>query len=388
MLDIRTLFFLLVLATLMAGMAVLFMQVPEPARRRNATMWAVANFVIAAGLLLVGLRSHIPLWPSVVLGNALVLTGFSLLYSAYTALMLRPQRLYLPVLVLIGSGLLLHVMVTHHIGQGAERIAAVSLVTAVLALLMLRTAYIGQDFYTQAPARMMQMFYGITLLASLARAVDSLFFPGGAQQLFAATPVQILSFLGYFFALAGAGIAYVLTLAALAYRDLAVIANNDMLTGVRNRHNFMLMAERDLALAQRMWRPLAVMMLDLDHFKQINDRHGHLAGDEVLRRFGDVLRASLRNVDLVGRYGGEEFCIVMNDSTPEAARHTAERIRQEFSTLKIIYDGKPLAVSVSIGIAGMSPGEHVDMQELLRRADSALYQAKAGGRNRVHQLPG
>lgn len=381
MLDIRTLYFLLTLSCLVAGMSVLFMRLPEPARRTSAIRWGLGNLLVAAGLLLVGLRDHIPLWPSAVLGNSLQMAGFLLFYMAYTSLLRPTAPLRHFLMGALAYTLFYHWLVEYSGSTVAQRIGVVSFAVAILSAFMIRSAHLGQDDYTRSPARLMQVFYGIALLTGVVRGAHSLFFEGGAQELFDATAVQVVSFLGYFFALIGAGIAYVLTLGALTYRDLAIVANNDMLTGVRNRRNFLEMAERDLTLAQRMWRPLTVLMLDLDHFKRINDEHGHLAGDEVLRRFGKVLRDSVRDADLVGRYGGEEFCIVLTDTAPDTAQHTAERIREAFAAEEIISNGKRIPVSVSIGIAGMHAGDSRTIQQLLSAADMALYKAKSAGRN-------
>jgi diguanylate cyclase (GGDEF)-like protein len=381
MLDIRTLYFLLTLSTIVAGISVLLMHTPEPDRRKSATAWAVGNFLVAAGLFLVGLRNHIPLWPSAVLGNSLLMSGFLLFYWAYTALLRPAPRLRYLVMLALTYTIFYHWLLTYSDTTIAQRIGIVSLAVAVLAVFMIRSAYLGQDSYTRSPARLMLAFYGIALVTGILRGVHSVFFESGAQQIFEPTTVQVVSFLGYFFALIGAGIAYVLTLGALTYRDLAIIANNDMLTGVRNRRNFLEMAERDLALAQRMWRPITVLMLDLDHFKRINDNYGHLAGDEVLRRFGDIVRRCIREVDLAGRYGGEEFCIVLADTAPETAHNTAERIRSELAAEEISFNGLHIPVSVSIGIAGMHAGDSRNIQQLLSAADLALYAAKGAGRN-------
>ncbi len=381
MLDIRTLYFLLTLSTMVAGISVLLMHIPEAARRKSAITWGMGNFLVAIGLFLAGLRDYIPLWPSAVLANILLMTGLVLLYLAYTALLLKPPRLRPFVLGAIAYAFFFHWLVEYSGATVAQRIGVVSIEVAVMSAFMIRSAYLGQDSYTRSAARLMQAFYGIAFVTGILRGAHSAFFEHGAQEVFEATTVQVISFLGYFFALIGAGIAYVLTLGALTYRDLAIIANNDMLTGVRNRRNFLEMAERDLALAQRMWRPITVLMLDLDHFKRINDNYGHQAGDEVLRHFGDILRRCVREVDLVGRYGGEEFCIVLTDTAPETAQNTAERIRSELAAEEIIFNGQRIPVSVSIGIAGMHAGDSRNIQQLLSAADLALYAAKGAGRN-------
>ncbi|KRA99026.1 hypothetical protein ASD83_00325 [Devosia sp. Root685] len=153
-------------------------------------------------------------------------------------------------------------------------------------------------------------------------------------------------------------------------------ANTDSLTGVLNRR-----ALFDRFGATRQPSSIAVLMFDLDHFKQVNDRFGHAQGDRVLERFADVLRQELRTSDVASRIGGEEFCVVLIDIDQETAQAIAERIRQAFADLAVAIDDKGLIATVSIGLA--IPATDEDFSALLNRADAALYQAKNGGRNQV-----
>ena len=127
-------------------------------------------------------------------------------------------------------------------------------------------------------------------------------------------------------------------------------------------------------------RPVTVMIFDLDHFKSINDRFGHPAGDEVIKLFARIVSGSLRISDLCGRIGGEEFAALLPCSIDEAMT-AAERVREAFQNCGMEIDGTPIATTVSIGLAGGPP--HVELEVLLAAADTALYQAKRGGRNRV-----
>ena len=128
---------------------------------------------------------------------------------------------------------------------------------------------------------------------------------------------------------------------------------------------------------------LAVLMLDIDHFKQINDRHGHLTGDAVLRQVAAVLRESTRAEDLVARFGGEEFVVVLPVSVPDLATERAERIRSSIAERGVVTDGTEIRVTASIGLAFAGPGSARNATALIATADEALYQAKADGRNRV-----
>jgi diguanylate cyclase (GGDEF)-like protein len=157
----------------------------------------------------------------------------------------------------------------------------------------------------------------------------------------------------------------------------------DGLTGTYNRRHFMDLAQREYDNARRFGHPLTAMMLDVDHFKRINDRHGHHVGDQVLRVLAERCKAALRSVDVLGRYGGEEFAILLpGTSQHNAATILAERIRKKVAEEPIQTDDGVVKVTVSVGVAALDP----DMRstgDLFKRADSALYEAKQAGRNRV-----
>ena len=166
--------------------------------------------------------------------------------------------------------------------------------------------------------------------------------------------------------------------AEMEYR-LEILATTDPLTGILNRRAFL---ERGKALseaAKRYGHPMTVMMLDIDHFKQVNDRHGHDTGDDVLRQFVTVVRKCLRQVDVFGRMGGEEFAVLMPETAQKGAMIAAERIRKAVEQAKLETDGQSLSVTVSVGA---TVGTHT-VEEALKLADEALYQAKSEGRNRV-----
>lgn len=161
------------------------------------------------------------------------------------------------------------------------------------------------------------------------------------------------------------------------------LANRDDLTGLANRRYFFERLESALAHASRHGRPLSLLMADLDHFKQVNDRFGHAGGDTVLRAFGRLLSEDGRAGDLPARIGGEEFALMLPDTDAKQARHVAERIRQRLAELRPL--GPEHQFTVSIGLA-LSQGDQ-QPDALLRRADRALYAAKDGGRNRVVMAP-
>jgi len=171
--------------------------------------------------------------------------------------------------------------------------------------------------------------------------------------------------------------------AQLRARDhLEWMANYDGLTGIHNRRFVMDQMERLVKMAQRYGQPFAVLMLDVDHFKRVNDRRGHVVGDEVLRMVCAVSRRCIRDVDILGRYGGEEFLVLLPNTDREEARMVAERIRHAVRAARAPVPGDPLRVTVSLGVS-VYGAETTHAQALVAAADAALYRAKRGGRNRV-----
>jgi diguanylate cyclase (GGDEF)-like protein len=163
---------------------------------------------------------------------------------------------------------------------------------------------------------------------------------------------------------------------------LQVMATTDPLTGVLNRRRLMEIATQVLDIARRERRSVAVIVVDLDHFKQVNDRLGHAAGDDVLASFARVLREQTRREDVIGRIGGEEFAIVLPRASLQTARDVAERIRMGLHNTDVSVDGNVIPVTVSLGVAALRPGDE-SPDDLLKRADQALYAAKRRGRDRV-----
>lgn len=162
---------------------------------------------------------------------------------------------------------------------------------------------------------------------------------------------------------------------------LRQLATTDELTNVSNRRHFLEMSEPEFRRARRHERPLSVIMLDADHFKIINDSYGHHVGDQVLRELSCECQRLLRENDVIGRIGGEEFAITLPETDSPAARRVAERIRESLADIEIPLDLGSLRFTVSMGIACLDQGD-VDFSSLLKRADQALYDSKAGGRNR------
>ena len=171
-------------------------------------------------------------------------------------------------------------------------------------------------------------------------------------------------------------------------RELERLTRSDGLTGLFNRNTFVELAENELNRAQRQGTATAILLMDLDYFKRINDTWGHPAGDTVLRHAALVTSSSVRSTDLVGRLGGEEFMVLLPATSLEGARRAAETVRRRMEANPARWNGLSIPVTVSIGVTGTTASQKRDFDNLYHDADQALYAAKQQGRNRVVAAPG
>ena len=160
------------------------------------------------------------------------------------------------------------------------------------------------------------------------------------------------------------------------------LASTDALTGVANRRSLLAAGETELSRARRFVHPLTALMLDIDHFKLVNDAYGHAVGDQMLLAFAQCCHREIRDIDILGRYGGEEFVILLIETVSAGASILAERIRAALTQIAIVTARGPLHIRASIGITQLRDDDE-DLDDLLGRADQAMYAAKQAGRNRV-----
>jgi diguanylate cyclase (GGDEF)-like protein len=194
--------------------------------------------------------------------------------------------------------------------------------------------------------------------------------------------------LGYFgiWIVGIAGLGTFGTLGSRLLRRIEYASTHDELTGLKNRREIERQLIVECARAERYHRQLSVMMLDVDHFKQVNDTYGHQTGDEALRLVAETIRKTIRKPDIAGRYGGEEFLILVTETSPEGARNLAQRLNAAIKSAPIgLPDNKTLLLTVSIGVASQSP-ERKSPSALINSADEALYRAKEAGRDRIEVI--
>jgi diguanylate cyclase (GGDEF)-like protein len=173
-------------------------------------------------------------------------------------------------------------------------------------------------------------------------------------------------------------------LEAAYYEEIHKMAVTDGLTQIANKRQLEEQLDKEVARARRHDRSLAVIMMDIDHFKQVNDVHGHLTGDVVLKEIAQLVRVRVRREELFARFGGEEFVLVLPETDREGAVEAAEAIRRLVAEHSMTFEGQMIRVTVSLGVATFDKSEHKGPDDLIRTADKNLYQAKGNGRNRVH----
>jgi diguanylate cyclase (GGDEF)-like protein len=169
---------------------------------------------------------------------------------------------------------------------------------------------------------------------------------------------------------------------SLFHEEIYRITIVDGLTQCFNKRYFLEFLEREMARGLRYGRPLSLMIFDLDHFKAVNDTHGHLAGDYVLRELAAAVRGRVRKEECLARYGGEEFVVVSPESGPERVRKFAEKLRAIVAARDFVFDDKKIPMTISVGVADMTP-EMTDVSQFIKVADANLYLAKKQGRNCV-----
>jgi diguanylate cyclase (GGDEF)-like protein len=377
-LDTRTLIIASVLsAALLGAISLLFAGVQRGTRAIGK--WGSAMILLAVGLAGLALRGAIPDFLSVVIANALILLAFVLALRS-----LRVMRLAAPGdpvgWTLVASGFALLLLFCEYLPSYRARVALMSL---LLGILFVRSAL---ALRSEVPVECARSFgftqYVFWLMAVLmfARGGGAIF-EGHADML---TPgvVRSIAYLLYAGFITAATLGVMWMEIQTLELELVRSARIDALTGVLNRGTFLEEFGREVSRSERDATVFSLAIFDLDHFKRLNDRYGHPVGDQVLKSVVDTMRVTIRRHDLIGRYGGEEFALLMPNTGKETALRVAERIRREIELKGVEIGGKRVDLTISGGVATFQLDGH-DWDSLLIAADNALYAAKNAGRNRI-----
>jgi diguanylate cyclase (GGDEF)-like protein len=381
-LDVQTLFLLTMYIEAILGLLLLLVW-SQNFPSRAVGWWGAAHLLRSASVALYGQYGAMPNLVSIDLASALLFVSYGVTWNGARVFNGREP---LPGSLITGAALWILLCQTSGFVEASALRTLVS--GGIVATFSWLAAY---EFWRGRSEHLVSRWPAIVLLfvhgsLFLLRTPLNAFLPAALQdKAFSSAWLSVISVESLLFTIS---VAFVLVAMAkerteLGHRNAARI---DALTGLANRRAFFHDAEELVRLQIARGRPVAVFVLDLDHFKSINDRFGHSMGDRVLRLFGQVMMANLRSSDLIGRLGGEEFGVLLADANRDNAFVVAERLRTAFAATAKMGEDPPLAATVSIGVAIIQDPRE-DLSSLLAKADHALYQAKALGRNRVELAP-
>lgn len=348
----------------------------QPALR----LWTASLWLLALSLTSVALRAQLPVVPLVIFGNAILALSAVLMLYGVACHLQRRLPAWQPAL-LAGAYVAGIVVFVVPFPNLAVRLNVASLfavlINSWMAWLLVRHAPPEQRTSCWLAAAIFAaeaVVYLVRLWLPVA--------PDAGQDIFRAGAPMFATYLAGIFLELARCFALVLLLVEKMLVDLRRAARTDGLTGLLNRGAVLADGQACLLQCQRQQQPLALLLLDVDHFKQVNDRWGHIAGDQVLHHFASVVARCLASQQpLLGRYGGEEFVVLLPGADDAHARQQATHIRAQLQAHPAYVDDMPVTVTTSIGLA-VGTGAH-DLSALLAAADRALYQAKADGRDRT-----
>ena len=377
-LDVNTLFMVTIYVEAILGLLLLFVWVQNTAIQAVA-WWGFAHLIRAGSIVLFGMYGSAPDLITIDLANALLFTSFAVTWTGARVFDGRPAE---PVYLVTGAVLWLLICRLPLLADAIDMRSMIA--TGIITTYTWLTAYEfwrgrSEALVSRWPAIFMLFAHGSLFL--LRTPLIAMLPWSVTNRVYGSVWLTVLSFEALLFTIS---IAFILLAMAkerteLRHRTAAMV---DPLTGIANRRSFMQDAAQ---LAKRHTanpRPTAVLLIDLDHFKSINDRFGHALGDRALEVFAFTARQSVRSTDLLGRLGGEEFAAVLADTSRDKAMMVAERIRASFAQAALEVNNRPVGATVSIGLVHCQDPV-LDVHELLAQADQALYCAKENGRNRV-----
>lgn len=374
-LDVRSLALAACLTLTLLGLVPLVLHRLAPASLAVTRWRQAAAFGIGATALFV-LRPWMPAALDTVVANTAALTAFALLVEGTGHLIRGPDLLW-AVRATAGVMGVLQALSTWVWPSVYARtcwlIAGIALWSAIAVWSLRRERHAGGHFLMTVQA----VLCGVALWR-----LGGLVVEGSTAAIFAPTLERVVDYLGALLLGVAGTVGALLLMAEVALRELRSMAYRDGLTGLANRASLEDAAAREFARARRNATTLGVLLLDVDHFKKVNDRYGHSAGDLALREIGRALRGALRREDEVGRFGGEEFLALLPGAGDREIHIVAERLRVAVEGLQISFQGRPVALTVSIGGSAIRGGD-ANWEEAIDRADNGLYAAKSEGRNRV-----
>ncbi len=373
-LDLRTIILMSGILAVLLSVVMVFVRLSYPSSLRGLGYWAVAPMLVSAATFLFGARGQIPDVISVLGANVLLLAGV-LMFHFGSQLFFDLRPTYRFWLLVLGAALLPLVWFTLIRPDFNARVQLVALLWACILLANARVIWRNgpEDFATRYTVVVMLMHATIITLRLLATLL-----PLANEGLLTPTRVQTIYVVGNALMIIALALGLILLAAERVRGELEHLATRDTLTGAMTRRVLIDAGGQELERCRRHGRSMALIVMDIDHFKEVNDTHGHQTGDRVLVDFVGRVASLLRRPDLLVRFGGEEFVVLLPETTLEDALAVAARILARVAQPQ---DDLP-GITVSIGVTTNQPDD-TKIDTLLTRADRALYQAKVEGRNRI-----
>ena len=385
-LDIRTLTFISMLTTLFLSVIMIFVW------RNHKTytgfgFWAISNSTVAVGFMLIALRGTLPDFLTILTANTLVLGSLLLSFEGIRRFRSLADRKFLSFgFVLLQIPLLGYF--TYVEKSIIFRIIIISLINAAVSFLCAYELLRNHSKERLSAYRQVGFIFILYSVFTIARAIFTYLY-SDIRDLFVADWIQSLTFMATILFTIAWAFCYIILNAERTQQklqetqiELEKIAATDFLTGINNSRRFFEISNNEVERAIRFCNPLSVIMFDIDYFKIVNDTYGHAAGDEVLIKIAEVSRKSFRNIDTLGRLGGEEFAVLLPHTNMKNGAAVAELLRRKIEETGIKFNGETIKVTASFGVSELLDAD-TDIKTILDRADNFLYEAKRNGRNQV-----
>lgn len=377
--DMGTLLIVLVLGHILTGLLIISYMVRHN-KEKSVNIFLLSKLFQSVAWIMLGFKSAIPyiIWISIsnsilFTGAALELIAFLTLINSYNKIIKRNYNVLIFICILTFNVITLY-GTTENI-----RIVFASLITAVL--ITFPTYKIFRHKNSSILQKVIAVFYSITMVAFLLRAYTAL---TSAQYmtLWSTNIFNTGSFLLLYFVMLVGSIGFILLAKEKLDIELIKAASYDELTDILNRRTFILRAKEIISLFARKKEQISYLLIDIDNFKKINDVYGHYTGDVVLKEFAAAVKTQLRDYDLFGRYGGEEFAVLLPGTDEKDSMEVAERLRRTIENTAVSIDPE-IKYTISIGVITLTPDSETNVDTFYKLSDNALYNAKMQGRNRI-----
>lgn len=379
-LDVPTTMFVFGVITVILSLATLFFSLA--AKENRPFIWAaLASASFSAAMFLASFRGAIPDFLSIVVPNVSAVISLIAYFELFCRLLdTRPrERILGPIALVFQTGLF--IWFTYFQPSFPARVLILNLSLMVIGGCFVRLLWVKADkgqrllyFFAAIP-------FGLVLLVGVARVIQIVGGVGLEAPSFT-SPLYALSAMFYVSMAIWISLSGVFIVSKRLQVQIREMAMTDPLTGALNRRALRESADREFSRAARKGEPVSLIMADLDHFKQVNDAHGHQAGDAVLTHTVAVFQKILRTEDVLARFGGEEFVALLPGADQVQARTVAERLREALKAEVPLFENRSIPVTASFGV-GSDAGRGLNYEELVKAADAALYRAKKQGRDRV-----